>query len=90
MTQTHRPSFKSYCNDNAFYSISPDGVPTLDGYPLAYCPEWLTVALSAHERDGSHPDCVICQTSARRQWEANIEAQAADARDLQATYQSAL
>ena len=85
---THRPSFASYCDPNSFYAIAPDGSLTFDGEPMAYTPDWVARATAQHDRDGSHPDCVICQ-AARREWDAEIDAQAADARDLQATQESA-
>jgi len=85
---THRPSFRSHCEPNSFYSVAEDGTLTFDGERMTYCPDWLVAATAAHERDGSHPDCIRCQDKARRQWEQEIEAQAADARDLRDTQSS--
>ena len=86
MTQTtHRPSFKSHCDENSFYSVSPDGFLTFDGERMTYCPDWLISAIAIHDLEGSHPDCIICQANARNEWEAEVDAQAADARDYAAT-----
>jgi len=87
---THRPSFKSYCDPNSFYAIAPDGTLTFDGEPMAYTPDWVARVTAQHDRDGSHPDCVICQANARQYWQEEADAQAADARDLLDTYRSAL
>ena len=65
MTQTtHRPSFRSHCEPNSFYSVAEDGALTFDGERMTYCPEWLVAATATHERDGSHADCVICKAKA--------------------------
>jgi len=90
MTTTHRPSFASRTIRNAFWNVSLDGEMCLDDQPSTYTPDWVIAASAEHDRDGFHPDCVICQSNARREWQAEVEAQAADARDLFNTYRSAL
>ena len=63
MTTTHRPSFASRTIRNAFWNVSLDGEMCLDDQPSTYPPDWVIAASAEHDRDGSHPDCVICQNS---------------------------
>jgi hypothetical protein len=91
MTETtHRPSFASRTIANAFWNVSLDGEIYLDDLPSTYTPDWVIAASAEHDRDGSHPECVICKLRARREWEAEVDAQTADAADLLATQESAL
>ena len=92
---THRPSFEDPRFGNCFWSEDQNGAPTFDGHRASFIeiqnmPDEIVTALDGHALDGSHPECVICQANARREWQAEAEAQAADARDLLDTYRSAL